>query len=128
MVLTPTGNLLPRAYLRGLSLVRYFSICLLMISLSYLITHKDLKLFRMIQSPGDALLLQEDLERLLSWSSLWKLSLNPSKCKVLTLTLNPFITDLFQQDVPLVTEFPAQSSMNSHITAQQYASIFRHFF
>ena len=47
----------------------------------------DLKLFRMVWSPGDALLLQEDLERLLSWSSLLKLSLNPSKCKVLTLTL-----------------------------------------
>ena len=41
----------------------------------------------MVRLPGDALLLQEDLERLLSWSSLWKLSLNPSKCKVLTLTL-----------------------------------------
>ena len=47
----------------------------------------NLKLFRMVWSPGDALLLQEDLERILSWSSLWKLSLNSSKCKVLTLTL-----------------------------------------
>ena len=41
----------------------------------------DVKLFCTVRSPGDALLVQEDLERLLSWSSLWKLSLNPLTLK-----------------------------------------------
>ena len=39
--------------------------------------------------------------------------------------LNPFITYLFQRNVPLVTKFPTQSCINSHIFAQQYASIYR---
>jgi len=47
----------------------------------------DLKLFRMVRGPDDAQLLQEDLDKLSTWSSSWKLTLNPSKCKVLTLTL-----------------------------------------
>ena len=47
----------------------------------------DVKLFRLIRSPGDAVALQGDLERLCVWSSTWKLSLNPSKCKVITFTL-----------------------------------------
>ena len=47
----------------------------------------DLKLFRMVRVPNDAQLLQEDLDKLCAWSSSWKLALNPTKCKVLTLTL-----------------------------------------
>ena len=47
----------------------------------------DLKLYRQIRSPGDALLLQTDLDSLHRWSIAWKLSLNPSKYKTITFSL-----------------------------------------
>ena len=47
----------------------------------------NLKLYRQIRSPGDALLLQTDLDSLYRWSIAWKLSLNPSKCKTITFSL-----------------------------------------
>ena len=47
----------------------------------------DVKLFRKITSPADARLLQDDLDRLTAWSFRWGLTLNPSKCKSLTMTL-----------------------------------------
>ena len=47
----------------------------------------DVKIFRKIVSPGDGLLLQENLSRLTAWSVRWGLTLNPSKCKSFTITL-----------------------------------------
>ena len=47
----------------------------------------DVKLYHKIVTPEDSLLLQADLTRLADWSRLWKLQLNPSKCKSFTITL-----------------------------------------
>ena len=49
-----------------------------------------IKLYRRIRSPGDAVLLQTDLERLCLWSAAWKLSLNPSKCKTIKYIYFPY--------------------------------------
>ena len=47
----------------------------------------DLKLLRRVRSPDDAVALQADLDTLSSWSTVWKLKLNPAKCKIITFTL-----------------------------------------
>ena len=47
----------------------------------------DVKLYHKIVSSEDSKLLQADLTRLADWSQLWKLQLNPSKCKSFTITL-----------------------------------------
>ena len=47
----------------------------------------DVKLYRQVQSASDVDLLKSDLARLVHWSSVWRLKLNASKCKVLTVTL-----------------------------------------
>ena len=47
----------------------------------------DIKLYRQIRSHSDTLTLQSDLDSLCRWSTAWKLSLNPSKCKTITFTL-----------------------------------------
>ena len=53
----------------------------------------DLKLCKRIRSLDDAVALQTDLDNLCEWSDVWKLKLNPSKCKVITYTLrkNPVL-------------------------------------
>ena len=53
-------------------------------SLSYA---DDVKIFHRIQSPADADSLQADLNRLNEWSKMWRLKLNPAKCKTITFTL-----------------------------------------
>lgn len=53
----------------------------------------DMKLSRCIRCPDDAAILQHDLDKFCMWSSVWKLQLNPSKCKIITFTLRkkPFV-------------------------------------
>ena len=47
----------------------------------------DVKLYTRIGSAADCDFLQRQLDNLQRWSRLWQLKLNPSKCKVMTLTL-----------------------------------------
>lgn len=47
----------------------------------------DLKLFRRVRSHNDCTLLQDDLNRISNWAKTWKLSLNASKCKTMSVTL-----------------------------------------
>ena len=47
----------------------------------------DVKMYREVRSGADGDLLHADLHRLVNWSSVWKLKLNVSKCKVFTITL-----------------------------------------
>ena len=47
----------------------------------------DVKLYGKVDCPADADFLQRQLDSLHRWSTLWRLTLNPAKCKVLTLTL-----------------------------------------
>ena len=47
----------------------------------------DVKLYRRVDQSKDTALLQADLDRLHCWSKSWGLTLNPVKCKVLTLSL-----------------------------------------
>ena len=63
----------------------------------------DVKLFHKITSRDDPKLLQKDLDQLSQWSADWKLSLNPTKCKALTVTLKrkPFDTIYSIQNSPL---------------------------
>ena len=45
----------------------------------------DTKIFRKITSLADALMLQDDLQKLEEWSNIWLLKFNADKCHVLTL-------------------------------------------
>ena len=47
----------------------------------------DVKIYHRVDDQADASLVQDNLNYLYQWSELWGLKLNPSKCKVLTLTL-----------------------------------------
>ena len=47
----------------------------------------DLKVYGKVGCPADATSLQEDLNRIMTWSEIWKLPLNASKCSVLSLSL-----------------------------------------
>ena len=55
----------------------------------------DVKIFRKIESPSDGKRLQDDLDRLKSWSIRWGLKLNPEKCRSFSMTLRraPVRTD-----------------------------------
>jgi hypothetical protein len=46
----------------------------------------DAKVYCTIKDYGDCLKLQESLDKLHQWSSLWLLNFNPSKCSVMTIT------------------------------------------
>ena len=63
----------------------------------------DAKIFRKIITPIDAMTLQQDLDRLHVWSDRWGLSLNPAKCKALSVTLRraPVQTTYQINGVPL---------------------------
>ena len=54
----------------------------------------DTKLYKAVQNPSDALVLQEDIRSLQSWSEENRLRFNNSKCKVLSITRksSPLIT------------------------------------
>ena len=45
----------------------------------------DTKIYRTIQSQSDALAMQNDLSKLMTWSKTWQLPFNTSRCKVLHL-------------------------------------------
>ena len=47
----------------------------------------DLKLYTPVRCEGDARALQSDVDSLVHWSRVWKLSLNPAKCHVISFTL-----------------------------------------
>ena len=47
----------------------------------------DVKVYRRVDGEADVSFIQARLDSLRKWSDSWKLKLNPSKCKVLTLTL-----------------------------------------
>ena len=47
----------------------------------------DLKVFRTVEAVGDSELLQNDLNRLHSWSQIWHITLNPIKCLHLRVSL-----------------------------------------
>ena len=53
----------------------------------------DLKLFRVITSPNDCIMLQNDLNRVSNWCEINSLAINISKCKVVSYykSLNPLI-------------------------------------
>ena len=54
----------------------------------------DVKLYSKVDTVADAAFLQQQLDDLNRWSVRWQLTLIPSKCRVLTLTLrrNPTIS------------------------------------
>ena len=63
----------------------------------------DAKIFRKVCTPMDGEVLQRDLDRLQTWSAKWGLSLNPTKCKTLTVTLRraPVQTAYYINNIPL---------------------------
>ena len=68
-----------------------------------LIFADDTKLFRKIYKVNDCLNMQLAIDRLVAWSSLWRMDLNLSKCMVLTLSLKrkPILFDYHIGDTPL---------------------------
>ena len=69
----------------------------LQIQSSCLMFADDVKIYRKVCCAADADLLQDDLHRLCRWSHVWKLSLNPTKCKSFRITLkkSPIETTYF---------------------------------
>ena len=63
----------------------------------------DVKIYRKVTCPADAVLLQNDLQRLAQWSKIWRLNLNPGKCKYFRMTLKskPVQTTYFIDDTAL---------------------------
>ena len=57
----------------------------------------DVKIYRKITCTDDTDLLQEDLNRLCKWSQVWKLTLNPTKCKSFRMSLkkSPIVRTYF---------------------------------
>jgi len=57
----------------------------------------DCILFRSIRSLEDQYLLQQDLDRLVSWSRKWQMNFSPDKCEVLSIGLvkKPLVTSYF---------------------------------
>ncbi|CAB4042706.1 Hypothetical predicted protein, partial [Paramuricea clavata] len=81
----------------------------------------DTKLYKAVQNPSDALVLQEDIRSLQSWSEENRLRFNNSKCKVLSITRksSPLITSysLDGQQLALSnTEIDLGVVMNSNLT------------
>ena len=65
----------------------------------------DTKVFKAIQSPNDAVKLQEDITNLGIWSSESGLQFNETKCKAQPITrkTNPIPTTYFMNDAPLAS-------------------------
>jgi hypothetical protein len=65
----------------------------------------DTKVFKAIQSPNDAVKLQEDITNLGIWSSESGLQFNETKCKAQSITrkTNPIPTTYFTNDAPLAS-------------------------
>ena len=55
----------------------------------------DTKIWRIINEPSDACVLQDDIDNLYAWSVRNKIKFHPHKCKVISVTLkhNPFLTN-----------------------------------
>ncbi len=88
----------------------------------------DAMLYKTVNNPHDAKLLQDDLDKLIQWEHTWQMSFNPSKCQVLHITrsrnplntrYNIHNTDL--ESVPSAThlgvEITSNLSWNKHIDA-----------
>ncbi len=81
----------------------------------------DTKLYKAVQNPSDALILQEDIQHLQCWSEENRLRFNISKCKVLSITRksSPLITSysLDGQQLTLSNlEIDLSVIMNSNLT------------
>lgn len=70
---------------------------------SYSLFADDLKIFKVINTASDATHLQEDLSRVLEWSSLNKLPLNVKKCKHIKFNRKrrPLLTSYCIDNIPL---------------------------
>ena len=66
----------------------------------------DAKILRKITCLNDTQILQDDLERLHQWSEMWKLRLNPSKCKSFRMTL---------KTKPLVANYSIGGTVLEHV-------------
>ncbi len=81
----------------------------------------DTKLYKAVQNPSDALILQEDIQHLECWSEENRLRFNISKCKVLSITRksSPLITS-YSLDGQQLTSFNLEIDlgviMNSNLT------------
>ena len=75
----------------------------------------DLKVFRRIGCPSDASSLQEDLDKIMSWSSTWNLFLNINKCSVLSLSL---------KKKPICVSYTLGNDMLKRVNVQKDLRIF----
>ena len=57
------------------------------VSVPSLLFADDAKLFSRVKTLDDSKHLQKSVDKLVQWSKIWRLDLNASKCKVLTITL-----------------------------------------
>ena len=88
-MLALSGHLLNLVFLKGppLLFILYINdICDGLVSDSLLFAD-DMKIYHIINNEADSLILQSDIDMIVSWSNTWLMSLNPVKCKVLTVSL-----------------------------------------
>lgn len=68
----------------------------------------DVKLYYRIRNASDAKMLQADLDRLVQWSTTWRLDLNASKCNHLSITL---------KRVPVLTSYNVRGEVLKEVDA-----------
>ena len=71
-------------------------------------------LYRQINSPTDAAILQNDLKELENWEKVWKMKFNIEKCMILTVTLKKH---------PLFSEYYLHNHKLTTVTKAKYLSV-----
>jgi hypothetical protein len=76
----------------------------------------DTKLIFVIKSPEDRVLLQDDINRLVEWSNVWRMSFNKKNCKVIRFgkRLYNVLNAAFLEDDLNEVEFTIVDSISIH--------------
>ena len=84
------------------------------VSSSYRLFADDCILYRQINSPTDAAILQNDLKELQNWEKAWKMKFNIEKCVILIVTL---------KKLPLLSEYYLNNHKLTTVTNAKYLGI-----
>lgn len=74
----------------------------------------DSIIYREVRDPEDSNLLQEDLNRLHEWESLWGMSFNPSKCHIMHVT---------RKKQPVLTNYTLKGEVLSTVETATYLGV-----
>ena len=74
----------------------------------------DCLLYRVIQSPQDAEILQTDLNSLCDWADKWQMKFNTAKCKTVRITTKKH---------PIITSYTMNTDFLEHVTHHPYLGV-----